>query len=167
MNDSERAAEFVREWNDAVNYERSHGDQSIIKFAGASKAGRIRLGWPMVAAVFGAAYGLLFGREDRYIAMVVYALLCPGLVIAGQYALLVVRIAARVGITGVDAIDRLLWRVPSWTIMGAMVGALLGAWAAEFDSGFMQGVVLIAPVGAFIAGLSRFLIVRRRARTTS
>lgn len=167
MNDSERAAEFVRQWNDAVNYERAHGDQSPIKFAGPGKAGRIQLGWVSFTVVLGAAYGLLFGGEGRYVAMVVYPLLFAGLFIAIQYVVLVLRIAARVGITGVFAIDRLLRHVPSWTLVGATVGALLGAWAAEFDSGFMEGVVVIAPIGALLAGLTRFLIVRRRARTTA
>lgn len=167
MNDSERAAQFVREWNDAVNYERAYGPRSGIQFQGPANAGWIDLGWSGFAALLGFGFGILGGGDNRYVLAVVMPFIFVGVCFAILLALRALRVAARLGITGIWAVDRLLARVPSWTIAGGLIGSFLGAWAAEFDSGFMQGVVVLGPVGALIGGLWRFLIFRRRARSAA
>ena len=167
MNDSERAAEFVRQWNDDVNHERRYGVRSGIQFQGPANAGMIDLGWSGFAALLGFGFGILGGGDSRYVMAIVMPIVFVAVFLAFMFALRAMRVAARLGITGIFAVDRLLARVPSWTLLGGLIGSFLGAWAAEFDSGFMQGVMVLGPVGAFIGGLWRLLTFRRRARSAA
>ena len=167
MNDSERAAAFVREWNDAVNDERAYGVRSGIQFEGPANIGLVNFGWSGFVALLGFGFGILGGGDNRFVMAVVTPIVFVAFYLAIQLAVRAMRVAARIGINGILAVDGLLARVPSWTILGAAVGAFLGAWAAEFDSGFMDGVVVLAPVGAVIAGLWRFLVFKRRARSAA
>jgi hypothetical protein len=160
MSDDPRDDIATRMARDAQRLDEERRRGPLIDFGGLQLGGKsaifgIGFGWPEFLGILAFGYGVVFGRADEsLLAGVFYALLVwlPfRLLLSGSQFLF--------GLFSSKSADRAsgaqirLPAIIAWPILGAGVGAILGALIASAlgdDIAPMEGVVRFAPIGLVI-----------------